>query len=75
MLVLTMGTMLMIPPQVIGGIFGMNVKVPFQSGEDGKNVVPYIVVICTMVFFIIIIAFIMRCLSESMRMERRKRKS
>jgi len=58
MLALTLSTICFIPPQVIGGIMGMNVKVPFQDTED--SLVPFYLVIGLMTVLVIIIMFTIR---------------
>jgi len=60
MLLLTLTTICFMPPQVIGGIMGMNVFVPMSDVED--SLVPFIIILGVMAVFVLIIVFILRYL-------------
>jgi Mg2+ and Co2+ transporter CorA len=38
-----------LPASIIGGLFGMNVRVPFQS-DDKSSIKPFLVIVCSIVF-------------------------
>jgi len=57
MLIFSVMAIIFIPPQVIGGIMGMNVRVPFQDYEGST---PFVCVILVIVFFMSVIALIFK---------------
>ena len=60
MLALTLVTILMIPPQVIGGIMGMNVFVPGQGGVEDESYFAFAIIILVIVILMLLIALVLK---------------
>ena len=48
MAVFTLFSISCIPATVVGGLFGMNVKVPFMNDEDHESLYPFMVIVLAM---------------------------
>lgn len=51
---------IIVPLNVITGLFGMNVKVPFQAEDDDNNLAPFFVILAVLVSFCAILIMLAR---------------